>query len=127
MLGLYHLGFGNRKLRFLRTRTRSGRRRAENGNNIVLTIDANIQTIAEKYLKSAVEQNNARNGNVIVMNPNTGDILAMAQYPDYNLNTPFSPTSQYWIDKWDSLSSTDKTEMYRNIMVSSRYEPRIYF
>ncbi len=100
---------------------------AENGNNIVLTIDANIQTIAEKYLKSAVEQNNARNGNVIVMNPNTGDILAMAQYPDYNLNTPFSPTSQYWIDKWDSLSSTDKTEMYRNIMVSSRYEPRIYF
>lgn len=96
---------------------------AENGNNIVLTIDANIQTIAEKYLKEAVEKNNARNGNVLIMNPNTGDILAMAQYPDYDLNTPFTPTSQYWINKWDSLSSSDKTEMYRNIMVSSRYEP----
>lgn len=96
---------------------------AENGNNIILTIDANIQTIAEKYLKEAVEKNNARNGNVLIMNPNTGDILAMAQYPDYDLNTPFTPTSQYWIDKWDSLSSSDKTEMYRNIMVSSRYEP----
>lgn len=96
---------------------------AENGNNIVLTIDANIQTIAEKYLKEAVENNNARNGNVLIMNPNTGDILAMAQYPDYDLNTPFTPTSNYWIDKWDSLSSSDKTEMYRNIMVSSRYEP----
>ncbi len=96
---------------------------AENGNNIVLTIDANIQTIAEKYLKEAVENNNARNGNVLIMHPNTGDILAMAQYPDYDLNTPFTPTSNYWINRWDSLSSSDKTEMYRNIMVSSRYEP----
>lgn len=96
---------------------------AENGNSVMLSIDANIQTIAEKYLKEAVEENNARNGNVIVMNPNTGDILAMAQYPDYDLNNPFTPSSQYWIDKWDTLSSSEKTEMYRNIMVSSRYEP----
>lgn len=96
---------------------------AENGNNIVLTIDANVQGIAEKYLKEAVELNKARNGNVIIMNPNTGDVLAMAQYPDYDLNTPFTPTTQYWADKWDSLSSSDKTEMYRNIMVSSRYDP----
>lgn len=57
------------------------------------------------------------------MKPSTGDILAMAQYPDYDLNNPFTPTSNYWIDKWDSLNSSDKTEMYRNIMVSSRYEP----
>lgn len=96
---------------------------AENGNNVVLTLDANIQSIAERYLKEAVENNNARNGNVIIMKPSTGDILAMAQYPDYDLNTPFTPTSNYWINKWDSLSSTDKTEMYRNIMVSDRYEP----
>ncbi len=96
---------------------------AENGNNVVLTIDANIQSIAEEKLKKAVEDNNARNGNVIIMNPNTGDILAMAQYPDYDLNNPFTPTSPYWIERWDSLSSSDKTEMYKNIMVSSRYEP----
>lgn len=57
------------------------------------------------------------------MKPSTGDILALAQYPDYDLNTPFTPTSQYWIDRWDTLSSTDKTEMYRNLAVSSRYEP----
>ena len=57
------------------------------------------------------------------MKPSTGDILAMAQYPDYNLNNPFTPTEKYWIDRWESLSSTDKTEMYRNIMISSRYEP----
>ncbi len=70
-----------------------------------------------------MEKNNARNGSVIIMKPSTGDILAMAQYPDYDLNTPFTPSSNYWINKWDSLSSSDKTEMYRNIMVSSRYEP----
>jgi len=96
---------------------------AENGNNIVLTLDVNIQTIAEKYLKEAVQKNNARNGNVIIMKPSTGDILAMAQYPDYDLNNPFTPTTDYWIEQWDNLSSSDKTEMYRNIMVSDRYEP----
>lgn len=96
---------------------------AENGNNIVLTIDVNIQAIAEKYLKEAVEKNSARNGNVIIMKPSTGDILAMAQYPDYDLNNPFTPTSNYWIEQWDSLSSTEKLEMYRNTMVASIYDP----
>lgn len=96
---------------------------AENGNNIVLSIDANIQSICEKYLQQAVKDNNARNGCAIVMNPETGDILSMAAYPDYDLNTPFEPTTTYWKNKWDSLSSTDKTEMYRNITVSSTYEP----
>lgn len=99
----------------------------ENGNNLVLSIDANIQSISEKYLKQAVEENNARNGNVIIMNPNTGDILCMATYPDYDLNTPFEPSSTYWKNQWDSLNSTDKTEMYRNIAISDRYEPGSIF
>lgn len=100
---------------------------AENGNNVVLTIDATIQTICEKYLKQAVEENNARNGNVIIVNPNTGDIMAMATYPDYDLNTPFEPSSDYWKNQWATLSSSDKTEMYRNIAISSRYEPGSVF
>lgn len=99
----------------------------ENGNDIILSIDANIQSICEKYLKQAVQENNARNGNVIIMNPNTGDILAMATYPDYDLNTPFEPSSEYWKNQWESLSSSDKTEMYRNIAISSRYEPGSVF
>lgn len=65
---------------------------AQNGSNITLTIDYNIQSIAEKYLKQAVAENNCgRGGNIIVMEPSTGDILAMASYPDYNLNSPFTP------------------------------------
>lgn len=78
----------------------------ENGNNIYLTIDTTIQGIAEKYLEQAVIENNcSRGGNVIIMNPQNGNILAMATYPDYNLNSPFSiePTgiSQ---EEWNTLS-----------------------
>ena len=66
---------------------------AENGSDVVLSLDYNIQSIAEKYLKQAVEENKCSlGGNVIIMKPDTGDVLAMATYPDYNLNTPFLPS-----------------------------------
>ena len=57
------------------------------------------------------------------MNPNTGDILAMANYPDYNLNTPFTPTYSVWQENWENYSSEQKAEMWRNTAVSSTYEP----
>lgn len=67
---------------------------AEDGNSIVTTIDANIQAMVEKYLRKFNEQyeNNAHTGNgannvgCIIMNVNTGEILAMASYPNYDLN-----------------------------------------
>lgn len=97
---------------------------AENGNDIVLSIDVYIQSVAEKYLKAAVEENNcSRGGNAIVMNPNTGDVLAMASYPDYNLNTPFTPSNRYWQEKWDTFTSEQKATMWRNTAVTSTYEP----
>jgi len=101
---------------------------AKNGSDIVLSIDYNIQTIAEKYLKQAVEENKcSHGGNVIIMKPDTGDILAMATYPDYNLNTPFTITNSSSQDSWDSLSSTEKANLlyssWRNIAVSNGYEP----
>ena len=101
----------------------------ENGNNIYLTIDTKIQGIAEKYLEQAVIENNcSRGGNVIIMNPQSGDILAMATYPDYNLNSPFSiePTgiSQ---EEWDTLSQEEQSEklsnVWKNRAVSDLYEP----
>ena len=77
---------------------------AENGSDLTLTIDFNIQSIVERYLKQAVEENNCENGgNVIVMNPKNGDILAMASYPNYNLNTPFTP-NETLAKTYDSLS-----------------------
>lgn len=103
----------------------------ENGSNITLSIDANIQSIVEKYLKQAVDENNCKNGgSMILMDPSTGDILAMATYPDYNLNTPFEP-NEALLATWDSLSSEEKNnslyEMYSNKVVNETYEPGSVF
>ena len=104
---------------------------AQNGYNITLTLDVNIQTIVEKYLKEAVENNScSKGGNAIVMNPKSGDILAMASYPNYDLNSPYTPTS-YYANNWDNLSQTEKTsrlyEMWKVRSVSETYEPGSVF
>ena len=101
---------------------------AQNGSDIVLTIDYNLQSIAEKYLEQAVIENKCtRGGNVIMMNPSTGDILAMATYPNYNLNAPSEPYNEKLKSVWDTLSSEDRTaklgEVYKNRAVSDGYEP----
>lgn len=100
---------------------------AEDGSNLTLTIDLKVQSVVEKYLKQAVEENEcSRGGNVIVMNPKTGDILAMASYPDYDLNTPFTPNSTL-SQTYDSLSSEEKSnalhQMWANKSVAETYEP----
>ena len=100
---------------------------AENGSSLTLTVDLNIQMIAEKYLKQAVEENNCeRGGNVIVMNPKNGDILAMACYPNYNLNAPFTPNEKL-AQNYDSLKPEEKSaeiqKMWKNKSVSELYEP----
>ena len=99
----------------------------ENGSDIYLTIDVNIQSIVEKYLSQAVQKNRSVAGSAIIMNPNNGDILAMATYPDYNLNSPFEPNSEELKSKWESLPSSEKTSslyrMWRDKNVSDTYEP----
>lgn len=84
---------------FLITRDRKGRdldphntsyRQPEPGYDLTLTVDSAVQIIAEKELQSACEKHNATGGSVIVMNPKTGEILALANYPTYDLNEAFS-------------------------------------
>lgn len=100
---------------------------AQNGSDIYLTIDTAIQSIAEKYLNQAVIENKADGGCVIIMKPSTGDILAEASYPTYNLNTPFVPNTDELKAKWDTLSteekSTELSKMWRNKPISDGYEP----
>ena len=101
---------------------------AEDGSNLVLSIDVNIQNIVEKYLKQAVQENSCTRGGIAVaMKPSTGDILAMATYPDFNLNTPFEPNTEELKAKWDSLESSERTTqlflMWKNRVVSDTYEP----
>ena len=59
---------------------------AQDGVNLILTVDKTIQFQAESIIKDTVTKNGADSGSVIVANPKTGAILAMANYPDYNLN-----------------------------------------
>lgn len=104
---------------------------AENGSNLTLTIDLNIQSIVEKYLKQAVDDNNCKKGgNTIVMNPKNGDILAMACYPDYNLNSPYTPNAKL-AETYNSLSDAEKGEalykMWANKSVAETYEPGSVF
>ena len=100
---------------------------AQNGSDIYLTIDSNIQQICEKYLTQAVIENRADGGCVIIMKPSTGDILAEASYPTYNLNTPFEPNTDELKSKWDSLTDEEKmnelNQMWRNKPISDGYEP----
>jgi len=81
---------------------------AIDGNDLILTIDATIQGIAEKYLEEACIDNKCTDGgNIIVINPKTGDVLAMAGYPNYNLNSPFEPATEELIAKWETLNQTE--------------------
>ena len=101
---------------------------AINGNDLILTIDATIQGIAEKYLEEACIDNVCTDGgNIIIMNPNNGDILAMAGYPNYNLNEPYTPTDSEMLANWDGLSQEEKSaylqKMWRNKAISDAYEP----
>ncbi len=92
----------------------------QDGDDIVLTIDATIQGIAEKYLKEACIDNVCTDGgNIIIMNPKNGDILALAGYPDYNLNAPFAVDENLSEDE----QSKQMQSLWRNKAISDTYEP----
>lgn len=102
--------------------------KAINGNDLILSIDATIQGIAEKYLEEACIDNVCTDGgNIVIMDPNNGDILAMAGYPTYNLNDPYVPMDCEVSANWDNLSKEEKTaeqqKMWRNKAISDAYEP----
>ncbi len=101
---------------------------ATNGDDLILSIDMTVQSIAEKYLKQACIDNVCTDGgNILIANPKTGDILAMASYPNYDLNNPYSINNEELKIVWDTLSSNDKSkalqQMWRNKAISDTYEP----
>ncbi len=98
------------------------------GNDLILSIDMNIQGIVEKYLEQACIENVCTDGgNVIIMDPNNGDILAMATYPYYDLNNPYEVTDENVASMWNELESKEENEylqaMWRNKAIADTYEP----
>lgn len=98
------------------------------GKDLILTIDKNIQAIVEKYLEDACIDNVCTDGgNVIMMDPRNGDILAMATYPFYDLNHPYEINKEDLKQVWDLLDQKQKSEslqgMWRNKAIADTYEP----
>lgn len=105
---------------------------AVNGDDIVLSIDMTIQSIVEKYLAEACIDNSCTDGgNIVVMNPKTGDILAMATHPSYNLNEPYTINNDELKSNWDNMEQSEKSKnlqaMWRNKAISDTYEPGSVF
>lgn len=100
---------------------------ATRGEDLVLSIDSNIQSAAEKTLENAVNQWHAKSGVAIVMDTDTGEIIAMASKPDYDLNNPYSISDEFKArheEDLKELSETDQLEnMWKNPAVSFIYEP----
>ena len=105
---------------------------AKDGTSIISSIDMTIQAIAEKYLEEACIDNICTDGgNIIIMNPKTGDILAMATYPNYNLNEPYEINKEELKNEWNTLDQAEKSrelqQMWRNKAISDTYEPGSVF
>ena len=105
---------------------------AIDGNDLILTIDLSIQSIAEKYLEEVCIDNVCTDGgNIVIMNPQNGDILAMATYPNYNLNQPYEAYTEELKQNWDNLEQAEKTRnlqaVWRNKAIADTYEPGSVF
>lgn len=102
------------------------------GSDLVLTLDETIQHFAEKHLDMAVAETNVQAGAAaIVMNPKTGEILAMATKPDYDLNQPMTLTNEAVLEGLSELKDEEYSDAYaaelrkiwRNKAVVDTYEP----
>jgi len=105
---------------------------AQDGNSVVLTMDSTIQGIVEKQLLAAVAEYEVKNRAVgIVMNVNTGEVLAMAVVPEYDLNSPRTILDEETLLELAQLEGAEYTkklgeaqqQMWRNKAVSDTYEP----
>ncbi|MBP5493361.1 MAG: hypothetical protein J6Y08_11015 [Clostridiales bacterium] len=101
---------------------------AMDGYNVQLTLDMNIQRIAENACRDAYNEYHPREGvTCIVMDPYTGEIKAMVSIPDFNLNSPREMPFGVMEISWNSMNDEQRTEcvmnVWRNRCISDTYEP----
>ena len=93
------------------------------GNTLQITMDYNIQSYCTQAAQKAYLQKEADHVSIIVMNPQNGELLAMANYPEFNPNEPFALIEQYSQYAGTEEESKFLNEMWRNPCVSDTYEP----
>lgn len=100
---------------------------AVNGNTIISTLDANVQGIVEEHIKKFNHDYGSDNIGVIIMNPNNGEILAMAANEEYDLNDPTDLTPFFSKKEIKKMSEKERLDslnkIWRNYAISDTYEP----
>ena len=108
---------------------------ADNGSTVVSTIDLQVQNIVEKHILEFNDEHKnettpgegSKNTAVIVMNPQNGEILAEASYPNYDLNNPRDISKYYSEEELAAMSDDEKieklNELWNNFCISDTYEP----
>lgn len=105
--------------------------KAVDGYSVCTTIDEVIQSYTESALTEAMKKTMCERAFAIVMDPETGDILAMAQKPDFDSNDPYEPASDAEKRKFEAMTSKEQSEylskMWRNFLINDTYEPGSVF
>ena len=100
---------------------------SQDGLGVVLAIDEVIQHYAESAAQKVMTDYNAKRATILVMDPNTGDVLAMASKPDYDPNDPKMPIDENIRSEWETLPDKELQnawfDMWRNPAVNDIYEP----
>ena len=106
---------------------------AKDGNTVVSTIDVTLQNIVERAILEFNQEHSdenspgSKNTAVVIMNPNTGEILAEASYPNFDLNNPRDLSILYSEEEWNAMSEEDQltamNDLWRNFCVSDAFEP----
>lgn len=97
------------------------------GNNLRLSLDANIQLFAAQAAEKAYLQKDADSVSILVMNPKDGQMFAMVDYPEFNLNQPFELTEEYREYAGTEEEQDYLNQMWRNHCINDTYEPRSTF
>ena len=93
------------------------------GNNLRLSLDSNIQLFAAQAAEKAYIQKEADSVSILVMNPKDGSLLAMVDYPEFNLNEPFTLAEAYEEYKGSDQEQEYLNQMWRNHCINDTYEP----
>lgn len=103
------------------------RKEAEDGNTVMLTIDYNIQSIVEQKIKEFKEVENCGTVAVLVQNPDTGEIYAMADSDNFDCNDPWDLTVKYSMPEIEAMSDEEVSDalngLWKNFCVTDTYEP----
>ena len=95
----------------------------EKGSNLYTSIDINIQSYAQQLAQKTLEQKQAKSVSIIVMNPENGEILAMTNEPEYDLNNPYELNSDLLISSTGTSKMDLLNNMWRNFCINDTYEP----